>query len=174
VYVAAHFAPIVGAPVFAIAMGVAHTFLFDMLAVVVFPSLERVYASTDPARLRQILDNFVGNAIKYSDEGRIDVSVSRHDDGDDGPTVELSVSDQGIGIPAEELSTIFRRFYQVDGSITRSQGGVGLGLHVVERLAEVLGGKVSVVSDVGAGSTFGITLPALPDSLGAADANHPG
>lgn len=126
--------------------------------------LESVVGATmqmrsDPVRLRQVLDNLVNNAIKYSDTGTIRVRLEQHPA--DAPTeVRLAIEDQGLGIPEEHVARIFDAFHQVDGSSTRAQGGVGLGLHLVRRLVELLGGTVSVVSEVGKGSTFVVTLPA--------------
>ena len=114
---------------------------------------------TDATRLRQILDNLVTNAIKYSDKGTVKVAARM--DAHDGPQyVRFSVRDQGIGIPADQVGAIFEAFRQLDGSATRSQGGVGLGLHLVHRLAALLGGAVEVESEVGEGSTFTLVLPA--------------
>jgi len=114
---------------------------------------------TDPLRLRQILDNLVNNAIKYSDSGTIRLRVSLHPPSSPAE-LRFAVEDQGLGIPEQQLGVIFDAFHQVDGSSTRAQGGVGLGLHLVRRLTELLRGKVSVQSDVGKGSTFTVTFPA--------------
>ncbi|MBW2462835.1 MAG: response regulator, partial [Deltaproteobacteria bacterium] len=115
--------------------------------------------TTDPVRLRQILDNLVHNAVKYSDTGTITLEVVV------GPSdapgrVQFIVRDEGIGIPTDALSTIFDAFRQVDGSATRAQGGVGLGLHLVRRIASLLDGDVQAVSTVGEGSVFTFSLPA--------------
>ncbi len=117
----------------------------------------------DPARLRQIVVNLVGNAIKFTDRGEIVVRVERVEahPGDDrrdlrGDPVELrfSVSDTGIGIPADKQRTIFNAFEQADGSTTRRYGGTGLGLAISMRLVEMMGGRIGVSSRVGHGSTF--------------------
>jgi PAS domain S-box-containing protein len=108
---------------------------------------------TDPGKLKVILKNLVHNAIKFTDRGSITVTAVPHEEG-----IEVSVSDQGIGIAPEALPIIFQAFRQADGSMTRRHGGVGLGLHVVRRLAELLGGSVSVQSQVGKGSTFRVRL----------------
>lgn len=115
--------------------------------------------TTDPVRLRQILDNLVNNAVKYSDTGTItlEVVVGPNDAPD---RVQFIVRDEGIGIPADALPTIFDAFRQVDGSATRAQGGVGLGLHLVRRIASLLEGDVEAESTVGEGSVFTLNMPA--------------
>jgi signal transduction histidine kinase/CheY-like chemotaxis protein len=118
----------------------------------------RVVMDTDPVRLRQILDNLVNNAIKYSDSGNIEVSMKvRPDEAKD--KVLIQIKDEGIGIPQEQLPLIFDAFRQVDGSTTRAQGGVGLGLHLVKRMVQLLDGDVSVKSEVGKGSVFTVEFP---------------
>ena len=127
---------------------------------------------SDPVRLRQILDNLVNNAIKYSDSGTIRLRVSLHPSA--APEeLRFAVEDQGLGIPEQQLGVIFDAFHQVDGSSTRAQGGVGLGLHLVRRLAELLRGKVSVVSEVGKGSTFTVAFPASVIVTADADDGSP-
>lgn len=115
---------------------------------------------TDPVRLRQILDNLVNNAIKYSDDGHIVLRASIHPSEEAPEEVRFAIKDEGKGIPADQLAVIFDPFHQVDGTSTRAEGGVGLGLHLVRRLAEILDGMVSVTSTLGEGSTFTLTLPA--------------
>jgi len=111
--------------------------------------------SGDEDRLLQVFDNLLGNAIKFSpDGGKIGVTVK-----DAGNMVQASVSDQGIGIPQDEQSRIFERFYQINGSARRRFGGAGLGLAIVKRILEAHDGKVWVESQVGAGSTFYFTVP---------------
>jgi CheY-like chemotaxis protein/nitrogen-specific signal transduction histidine kinase len=106
----------------------------------------------DPTRLRQILVNLVGNAIKFTTEGEIVVEVHYA-----APHLRLSVRDTGIGIPADKLATIFQPFEQADGSTTRRFGGTGLGLSISVRLVELMGGSLSVSSEMGRGSTFTFT-----------------
>jgi signal transduction histidine kinase len=128
--------------------------------------LEVQYASpipqtiqTDPRRLRQILVNLVGNAIKFTNAGSVKI-VSRLDtsDGRRGPRLEVSVIDTGIGISAEQRSRLFEAFVQADGSLTREHGGAGLGLALSKRLALMLGGDIQVESTVGQGSRFTLQL----------------
>ena len=113
----------------------------------------------DPGRLRQVLLNLVGNAIKFTDEGDVLVRVERvgetKPDGDVGLVV--SVTDTGIGIPANKQETIFRAFEQEDTSTTRKYGGTGLGLTIASRLVTLMGGKISVESQPGHGSVFTFT-----------------
>jgi protein-histidine pros-kinase len=112
----------------------------------------------DPGRLRQILTNLVGNAVKFTPAGEIAVTV-----GPAGPgSVAVSVRDTGIGIPADKLEAIFEEFRQVDPSLTRRHGGSGLGLAITRRLVEALGGTLTVSSEVGRGSEFRFTLPLGP------------
>jgi len=115
--------------------------------------------STDPAKLKVILKNLIGNAVKFSQEGEIRVTAHEKHRG-----VEISVSDTGVGIPPEALSLIFEPFRQVDGSEARQYGGSGLGLHIVKRLVELLGGQVTVESEVGRGTTFRVWLPHDPQA----------
>ena len=109
----------------------------------------------DPGRLRQILTNIVGNAVKFTPAGGIAVTVGPAGAG----TISVSVRDSGIGIPADKLDAIFEEFRQVDPSHTRRHGGSGLGLAITRRLVEALGGALTVSSEVGRGSEFRFTLP---------------
>ncbi|NUO90357.1 MAG: two-component sensor histidine kinase [Dermatophilaceae bacterium] len=103
------------------------------------------------------ISNLIGNAIAYSDKGtRVGVKVRRGRPG----VIEVSVTDQGLGIPADEQQRIFERFYRVDTARSRATGGTGLGLAIVKHVADNHGGNVSVWSEVGRGSTFTIELPA--------------
>ena len=126
-------------------------------ATVEVPAL---HVTADPVRLRQILDNLVNNAIKYSDEGVIELRASLHPSPDAPEEVHFAITDEGKGIPADQLDRIFDAFHQVDGSSTRAEGGVGLGLHLVRRLAELLDGTVRVKSEMNVGSTFTFVMPA--------------
>jgi signal transduction histidine kinase len=118
--------------------------------------------SGDPDQLRRVLDNLLGNALKFTPDGG-QLTVRLWCDGD-GKIVVLDVADTGIGIPPDQLDRIFDRFYQVDGSSKRRYGGVGLGLALVKEIVEAHGGQVSVWSVVDKGSTFRVTLPAVTAS----------
>jgi len=123
------------------------------------PPLPRL--RTDPAKLQIVLKNLIGNAMKFTEQGAVTVAACERDGG-----VEITVSDTGVGIAPEVLPTIFEPFRQGDGSDTREYGGVGLGLYIVRRLTNLLGGTINVESEVGKGSTFRVWLPliARPDA----------
>lgn len=109
---------------------------------------------TDPTKLKVILKNLIGNALKFTDKGQVTLKAHRLAEG-----VEICVSDTGIGIAPEALSIIFDPFRQVERALTRQHGGVGLGLYVVRRMLEILGGTIAVESQLGKGSTFRVWLP---------------
>ncbi len=111
----------------------------------------------DPHRLRQVLMNLLGNAIKFTAEGRIELAVTMATAGTGDLLLEFSVSDTGIGIPADKQQIIFEAFRQADGSTTRKYGGTGLGLAICSRLTEMMGGHIWVESKEDAGSTFRFT-----------------
>jgi two-component system phosphate regulon sensor histidine kinase PhoR len=113
---------------------------------------------TDPEALAQILSNLLDNAVKYTERGEIAVVAERLETAD-GVWVAVHVRDTGIGIPPEHLPRIFERFYRVDKARSRQQGGFGLGLSIAKHLAESLGGKITVQSEVGKGSIFTVWLP---------------
>ena len=117
----------------------------------------------DPGRLRQVVINLVANAIKFTDHGGIAVSVDCETGDDARHFCHFSVVDTGIGIPRDKHDSIFEAFSQIDSSLTRSQGGAGLGLAIVRDLVERMGGGIWVESEPGRGSTFHFTAPFDPD-----------
>ena len=119
----------------------------------------------DPTRLRQILLNLVGNAIKFTEQGRVAIRVTVQALNAETASLRVSVSDDGIGIPADKLATIFEAFSQADTSTTRKYGGTGLGLTITHRLVELLGGKLEVDSQPGVGSDFHFTLPLVIEAV---------
>jgi len=121
---------------------------------VVIERQEDLWVKGDAHRLDQLIGNLVGNAIKYTPEGGT-ITLSLYQDGD---WARLDVADTGMGIPAEHLPHIFERFYRVDKAHSRRSGGSGLGLAIVKGIAEQHGGKVSVTSEPGKGSTFSVWL----------------
>jgi signal transduction histidine kinase len=113
----------------------------------------------DSTRLRQILTNLIGNAIKFTEKGGIQVSVSqRRAEAADRALVRIEVRDTGIGIPPEMQAGLFDPFTQADSSTTRRFGGTGLGLAICRQLVEIMGGRIGVVSTPGEGSTFWLEL----------------
>ena len=130
---------------------------------------------TDSRKLRQIVQNLISNAIKFTDQGNVTVSVqtvsrspilplfdSEHN-GQNGLDrwLEIKVRDTGRGIPADKLDAIFDKFYQLDTSETRLCGGLGLGLYIAKKFTELLGGKITVESEIGEGSTFTVAIPCV-------------
>lgn len=113
-----------------------------------------VHVRGDPTRLSQILMNLIGNAIKFTHQGHVFVAARVVERDSAFAHIQISVSDTGIGIDAETLDRLFRPFSQADSSITRRYGGTGLGLSIARRLAELMGGTLSVESEPGQGSTF--------------------
>ena len=111
----------------------------------------------DPGRLRQVLVNIVGNAIKFTERGSVTVRIQKAMGSIDGSLLHLSVSDTGIGIPSDKLEAVFDSFSQEDSSITRRYGGTGLGLSICQRLVQAMGGRIWVESEVGQGSEFHFT-----------------
>jgi len=116
----------------------------------------------DAHRLRQMLSNLVGNAIKFTLQGSIRIEGKEVEGGAGSALLEFSVSDTGIGIPADKLDLLFKPFSQTDNSITRQFGGSGLGLSIVSNLARAMGGEAGVDSEAGVGSRFWFRVPATP------------
>ena len=111
----------------------------------------------DPTRLRQLIVNLVGNAIKFTEAGTIVVDAELEASADEDVRLHISVADTGMGIPPEKQNVIFESFAQADGSTTRRYGGTGLGLTISRQLVELMGGRIWVESEVGKGSTFHFT-----------------
>jgi two-component system, sensor histidine kinase and response regulator len=120
----------------------------------------------DPGRIRQILVNLTGNAVKFTEKGHIYLSVSCKEQFGERASFHISVEDTGIGVPQDKIGVIFEDFTQADASTTRKFGGTGLGLSISKRLTELMGGEMGVSSRPGAGSTFWFSLP-LPLQTGA-------
>lgn len=114
------------------------------------------YANVDNDHLREVVGNLVENAVKYTKQGTISVDV-----GGDDKQIEISVQDTGIGIPTEDLSHLFQKFYRVDNSDTREIGGTGLGLYLSRRLVETMEGRLWAESQYGQGSTFFMSIPRI-------------
>ena len=113
---------------------------------------------TDPIRLKQILINLIGNSIKFTEQGGVNIIVSLLNPEGDDPQLEFAVSDTGIGMTPAQITTLFQPFQQVDNSTSRKYGGTGLGLTISRRLARLLGGDVYAESTLGAGSVFRATI----------------
>ena len=116
----------------------------------------------DPARLRQALVNLIGNAVKFTESGEIEVNARIESKSDEGVILRFSVRDTGIGIPVKKQKMIFDAFSQADSSITRKYGGTGLGLTISSQLVGLMGGRIWIESEVGKGSTFHFTIQARP------------
>jgi len=114
---------------------------------------------TDPQRLRQVITNLVENALKFTEKGVIEFGYTIKEDFGIGKSIQFFIQDSGIGIPAEMHKVIFERFRQVDDSHTRTYGGTGLGLTICKNLTHLMGGELSLQSEVGKGTRFTITLP---------------
>ena len=127
----------------------------------------------DSGRLRQILVNLVGNAIKFTEQGEVLVQVWSEPQTSSAAILHISVSDTGVGIPPEKQGLIFEAFSQADGSTTRKYGGTGLGLTISSKLVMMMGGHIWVESVVGKGSTFHFTVPVRVDVDGVAKSSPP-
>ncbi|MDO8591336.1 MAG: ATP-binding protein [bacterium] len=114
------------------------------------------YAFVDPNRLREVLQNLIDNAIKYTPEGNITVALTG-----DNSVIQIQVRDTGAGISEEDIPHLFQKFYRVDSSMTRTIGGTGLGLYISRKIVEMYNGRIWVESQLGKGSIFFINLPRL-------------
>jgi len=123
----------------------------------------------DPGRIRQVLTNLVGNAIKFTSEGHVYINAEKVKLADNVLTVRISVEDTGSGIPADRLEYIFGKFAQADSSTTRQFGGTGLGLSISRQLVQLMGGTIEVDSQPGQGSTFSVILPLPLDNKSPAE-----
>jgi PAS domain S-box-containing protein len=117
------------------------------------------YLVGDPLRLRQVLVNLLGNAVKFTELGQVVLTVARARDAESAGELTFTVADTGIGIPPDQIENIFSSFTQADSSTTRKFGGSGLGLSIVKRLADLMGGRITVESELGKGSKFSFTAP---------------
>ena len=124
-----------------------------------------LWVLADSVRLRQVLNNLVGNALKFSEKGEVRVEVQQVELPDaEALRLRFSVHDTGIGMTRDQISQIFEAFTQADGSITRRYGGTGLGLTIVQRLVGLMGGRVSVESQPGTGSCFSFEVALLRET----------
>ncbi len=112
----------------------------------------------DPARLRQILTNLIGNALKFAETGEISLRVSLKDETQTSAVILFEVTDTGVGIPEDRINSMFDSFTQIDASTTRKFGGTGLGLAISKQISELMGGQIGACSEVGKGSTFWFTI----------------
>lgn len=129
---------------------------------------------SDPVRLKQLLLNLLGNAVKFTESGHVSIATTAGHGADSAMTVHFSVSDSGIGIDEDRLADVFEPFRQADSSTARRFGGTGLGLAICHRIAAAMGGNIRLTSRIGVGSTFDVEIPAarVPlDSPGRADAS---
>jgi signal transduction histidine kinase/DNA-binding response OmpR family regulator len=131
------------------------------LIVQVDPAVPRSLRG-DPGRIRQVLLNLCGNAVKFTQRGEVVVEIAVTASDAQSTTIRFSIRDTGIGVPPDRLNTLFRPFSQVDASTTRKFGGTGLGLSIVKWLAEMMGGEVGVASETDVGSTFWFTARMAP------------
>ncbi|KPA19884.1 Signal transduction histidine-protein kinase BarA [Shimia sp. SK013] len=119
----------------------------------------------DSARLKQVIINLAGNALKFTDDGYVMIYARRTDDEDGTPMMEISVCDTGVGIPPDKLETVFEQFTQVDGSYSRKHQGTGLGLAIAKGFTELMGGRIWATSCKGEGSTFSFAIPILEPEM---------
>ncbi len=143
------------------------------LSIILSPDLHQLYRG-DAGRLRQVLVNLAGNAVKFTEQGRITVNVSGSKTIGNSERVRFMVSDTGIGISTEVLANIFDTFTQADANVHREFGGTGLGLTISRQIIELMGGRIEVTSTLGAGSTFAFEVPLQVQEQQVAEmADHP-
>ncbi len=123
------------------------------------PLAQSIYVLSDPVRLQQVLTNLIGNAIKFTEQGAVELSVAMMNQQNDSITLNFMIKDSGIGIPEEKLADIFNQFAQADSSTTRKFGGTGLGLPISKQIIELMGGQIFVNSEEQVGSRFSFYLP---------------
>lgn len=116
--------------------------------------IQQSHVKGDPGRIRQILNNLAGNAIKFTNQGEIVITAVLKEEADDQLTLQCSINDTGIGIPQDKISSLFQSFTQVDASTTRKYGGTGLGLAICKQLCQLMQGDIKVTSVLGKGSNF--------------------
>lgn len=145
-------------------------------AVRIHPHIDGEIADSllgDMVRVKQILMNLIANAVKFTKEGSIDVTLQQLERTENGSLVGITVADTGIGIPADKLGSIFESFKQADSSTTRKYGGTGLGLSIVKSLLELMGGSIMVESEPGKGSRFCLRIPFETASAGPCEKAQP-
>ncbi|MDD1413200.1 response regulator [Dolichospermum sp. ST_con] len=123
-----------------------------------------IYIQGDVSRLRQIIMNLMGNAIKFTSEGEVIINIKLISENHHTATIKFAIIDTGIGINAEDKNKLFQPFTQVDASITRKYGGTGLGLAICQQLVTLMGGKIAIESEIGKGSKFWFELPFIKQS----------
>ncbi|WP_413293522.1 ATP-binding protein [Bdellovibrio sp. HCB185ZH] len=128
-----------------------------------------LYQKGDPTRLRQVLFNLIGNALKFTEEGEVDIRVLIEKEGTEKPDLVLEIRDTGIGIPREKQGSLFSPFFQAEATTTRRYGGTGLGLVISKNLVEIMGGILELRSLAGRGTTFRIVLPHRPEEVSTAE-----
>jgi len=132
--------------------------------VIEYPSGLPRHFLGDAGRIRQVLTNLVGNAVKFTDAGHVLAAVQCEGEDERQSVMRISVTDTGIGIPPDKIGSLFEKFSQADASATRKYGGTGLGLAISKQLVQLMGGSIQVESRVGRGSTFSFKLPLLREA----------